>query len=145
MRAQSDFTFYKNAQTPLNGTVAGPWACPGNALSASSHKIHASQGLTLISARWLLVWNPNNPVAQPVGVRLVKCDDGPTNLEQIARIDGYSYTNPRTNAVDITTELQTILATGVDKQLLMQTYGNDTYFGKIYSSIIECVWGDPAP
>ena len=146
--SQSEFVFYRNAQTPIIGTSSGAvFAFPGNALTASSFKLRANElgSANLLVARWVLVWTPDNPDPNsPTGVRLISADDGPSNIQQIARIDsptGVSTFTPIVSAVNVTTALQNIISSLQGKNILQQTYGNGANGCKIYSSSIEMVWG----
>ena len=140
---QTDFTFYRNPQTSLIGTVSGSsFAYPGSALTASSFRLRGDLiNRPVQSAKWVIVWNPNTTSGY-TAVRLVKGDDGPSNISEIARVQNNNYTNPRVDGVDITLEIQAILNNNEYKQILQQTAGNGSNGAKIYASWIEIVWGD---
>jgi hypothetical protein len=147
---QSEIILFKNSQNPLAGTVPGAnWAWPGTALSANTHRLHANYlaSATLRFARWVLVWNPQvtDPVTfSPTGVRLVKFDDGPTNIEEVAAVrspQGTTYATPRVDAVDVTSALQQIVSALTTKQIGQQTFGNGQNGCLIYGSWLELVWG----
>lgn len=139
----SELILYKNTEYPLHGTVNGAaFAWPGTALSANISVIHAEFPMKkLLHARWLLVWNPNTD-AGFTAVRLVSADLGPTNIAEIAVFRKNNYHAPKVDGIDITNELNAILAGGVIKQLCHQTAGNGAAGALIYSSVIECVWSD---
>lgn len=138
---RSDYTFYRNPQTALQGTANGAaFAYPGSALTASSVRFHADLGLRPIKkALWVLVWNPNTTSGY-TAVRLVTADNGPANLVEIARISNNNYTSPKVDAVDITADLNALIAAGRFKQILQQTAGNGANGALIYASWIEIVW-----
>lgn len=115
---QTEIILFKNSQNPLVGTVAGSsWAWPGVALSANTYKLHANylRSANLRFSRWVLVWNPqviDTVGFSPTGVRLVKFDDGPTNIQQIAVVNspsGRTYNSPKVDSFDVTLSLQQIL------------------------------------
>lgn len=144
---QSDHVIIRHSSMPVTGTKDGAnFAFPGNALSASTFKLHISSMPTarVKYARWILVWNPQvSDPTSPTGARLVSMDDGPSNIQQIGRIDspaGVTYVTPRTNEVDVTDALNALLVGGIDKQLGHQTYGNGSNGCLIYSSSVEIVW-----
>lgn len=138
---QSEIVLYKNSQYALTGPATGAtWHWPGTALTANTSFIRADMAQrTVVSARWLVVWNPSTSNS-PTGVRLVKCDTGPSNIEQIGRITRTYTTTPVVDVVDITTEMQDIVDAGLYKVIGHQTFGNGVNSGKIYGSWIEIVW-----
>lgn len=140
---QTDFTFYRNPSTPIYGTTNGAaFAFPGNALTASSFRFRGDLGFRpILSAKWIIVWNPNTTSGY-TAVRLVKGDDGPANLVELARVQHNYYTSPKVDAVDITAALQGIVNNQQYKQILQQTAGNGAYGALIYASWIEIVWED---
>jgi len=146
MSIQTEFMLYRDAAVGLAGTVDGAnWAWPGQALTASTFVIRADHGLGQIKrARWVLVWNPrtSNP-ASPTGVRLVSADLGPANIIEQARIispSDQAYNSPKVDAVDITSQLNAIIAAGQLKTIGQQTFGNGGNGCLIYASWLEVVW-----
>ncbi|MBE3085089.1 MAG: hypothetical protein IMZ64_02600 [Bacteroidetes bacterium] len=125
------------------GVASTTYDWPGECLSASTCKIWANllSSANIIYARWVLTWNPHATSATVTGVRLVKCDDGPTNIEVISTVEEGSNTSPSVDAVDVTTDLQTILSGGVYKNIGHQARGDGSNQCSIYSSVIEVVWG----
>lgn len=147
---QSEIILFKNSQNPLIGTASGAsWAWPGVALSANTHRLHANllASATLRYARWVLVWNPrvtDSVSFSPTGVRLVKFDSGPTNIEQITAVRspaGTTYTTPRVDAVDVSSAFQQIVSSLASKHIGHQTFGNGQHGCLIYGSWLELVWG----
>lgn len=140
MKIQSDLTFYRNPTSPLQGNANGAdFGMLGNALTASSIPFRADQIGPLVSARWVLVWNPNTG-ASPTYVRLVKADDGPSNLIELERFGRSNAASPLVDAVDITAKLNDIISGGIGKQLIEQTCGNGANGPLIYASWIEMVF-----
>ncbi len=136
-RVQTEFTLYRNSGAPLLGTAPGCcWSYPGAALSASTTQFYANEDLSLVFARWVLVWNPNTR-GSPTGVRLVTADLGPVNVAEIARFTATDTGTPVVDAVDITTVLQELTE---QKTIAHQTFGNGQWGCKIYGSWIECLW-----
>lgn len=141
---QTDFNFYRNSQVPLVGTISGAsFQYPGVALSANTFTFNPingwMRGSKIVYARWVLAWNPNTG-SSPTGVRLVSADSSPTNIIEMARIDGSNYNTPRVDAVDITNQMQAIVDGGIWKSIGQQTYGNGANGCLIYASWIEIVW-----
>jgi len=138
---QVNYTFYRNPENALKGTSGGAdWAFPGKALTASSIplKWNLMNNVNVVSAKWILVWNPFTAIS-PTGVRLVKMDDGPTNLVQLARIDGANTITPKVDSVILTNEFVIMASEGITKQIGQQTYGNGVWGGLIYASWIELI------
>lgn len=140
---QTDFTFYRDPKNALIGTTSGSsYAFPGTALTASSWRLRGDLvNRPILHAQWMLVWNPNT-VSGYTGVRLIKSDNGPSNMVEIARLTNNNYTSPRVDSVNITAALQDIVNNGQYKQILQQTAGNGTDGAMIYASWIEIIWGD---
>ncbi len=140
---QTEIVFFRNAAAPIIGAASGAqYAFPGAALTASTAKLWfnlISQG-SIIAARWVLAWNPKTG-ASPTGVRLVYFDDGPANIVQIGEITSTNYSTPRVDAVWVTTYLQNLLASRVERNFGHQTFGNGVNGPSIYSSALEIVWG----
>lgn len=131
----------EHAGTPVLGSVSGgSWAFPGAALTASTYRIYGDYltGRTVLRADWVVAWNPNTG-PNPTGVRLVKMDNGPANITELARVDAMNRTTPQVSGVDITAEIQTILDNGEYKHLGHQTYGNGANGCLIYSSVIYII------
>lgn len=139
--AQTDFTFYRNPQTPIVGTADGAaFAFPGSALTASSFRLRGDLiSRPILSAKWIIVWNPNTTSGY-TAVRLVKGDDGPANLVELGRVQHNNYTSPKVDVIDITPALQDIALNKLYKQILQQTAGNGANGPLIYASWIEIVW-----
>lgn len=140
----ADFSgdLFRHPGNPLIGTISGgDWNWPATALSSSTKSIWANymQGRQVVQVWWLLVWNPNTDNS-PTGVRLVLADNGPSNIQEIARIDGMNYHNPRVESRDITTSIQTLLDNGTYKIIGEQTYGNGVNGCLIYASTLYVIW-----
>jgi hypothetical protein len=143
---QIDYTFYRDPANALIGKATGAqFLYPGDALSASSFRIRADlTNRPVKSALWVIAWNPKTGTS-PTVVRLVKADDGPANVTEIARVTGTNYNNPKVEQVDITAQIQDIMAGGIKKHLLQQTAGNGANGPYIYASWVEIIWGDTLP
>ncbi len=131
--------FYRNPNGGLPGTVdGGDWVFPGQALTASTISFAGShlQGRQVVFARWVLAWNPSTGVS-PTGVRLVKCDDGPTNCQPIATVLMSAYQAPRVDGATITSQIQYMIDNAEYKHIGQQTVGNGQNGCIIYSSFVE--------
>ena len=140
-KLQINYTFYRNPGTALKGTASGAsWAFPGSALTASAIPFQwgIMSGVNIVRAKWILAWNPFTAIS-PTGVRLVKMDDGPINICQLARIDGINMVTSVVDTVDLTDEFCSMLNEGVMKHIGQQTYGNGVWGGLIYASWIELI------
>lgn len=120
--------------------TAGAYGWAEDATSASIQVLNIDQGVpsdwaTALFAEWRLVWLPANASN---GVRLVHADSGPSNITQIAEFTGNAGGTPTNTAVDVTADLNALVAAGVWKQLGMQVKqaGGLT----IYQSRLEVVW-----
>lgn len=134
---------YRNAGTAVEGPASGAnWLWPGIACTSSTLKLYpAFQCKQIVFARWVLVWNPSAPGESPTGVRLVYCDDGPSNIVEIVRQTRTFATTPFDDAVDITTKLGSIWCAyagiGMPFQIGHQAFGNGANGPLIYGSWIE--------
>lgn len=139
--AQTDFTFYRDPQTPIYGTADGAaFGFPGAALTASSFRFRGDKiTKRIISASWIIVWNPSTTGGY-TAVRLIKADDGPSNHIEIARVQHNNYTSPKVDVVDMTYQLNYLIDNKQYKQILQQTAGNGANGPLIYASWIEIVW-----
>lgn len=149
MRTATQMIFYKSASVALEGTASGAdYQWPGTALSANTVKFYGDLlvGGSLVWAYWVLVWNPRvtDPVGfSPTSVRLVDFDDGPANLNEIARIvspPGQLSQNPRVDSVNVIGRLNGLITSASRKNLGHQTYGNGSNGCLIYGSWLELVW-----
>ncbi len=135
---QTTMDFYRNPMYPgLSCITSATWGFPGSALTASTRRFYGDKmhGRQVDMALWLVAWTPNTGG----GLRLVKFDNGPMNIEEIARIEASGAT-PVTGGVDITAALQSILDAGQFKQLGQQTHGNGSSACTVYASWIEIIW-----
>jgi hypothetical protein len=118
------YQLFGPAQTPQSvvSDIAGAPKWVGLALSGSTHRFHFAGGIAPVdSARLLVVWASRNTANY---LRLVACDDGPSNIIEIARIQGNGAMGPSVQAIDITAALNALIAAGVDKQIGFQIGGD---------------------
>lgn len=106
----------------------------GDVLSCSTHRMPFSRMAPVESARMLVLWAPRN-VANIV--RLIACDDGPSNIVEIARIVGNGNMGPTGQACDIAACLNTLIAGGVDKQIGFQIAGDGVNAWTLYEVQLE--------
>lgn len=133
---------YRNAGTPVAGPVSGAaFAWPGVACTASTVKVYPElQGRQIAFARWVLAWNPSTGSSK-TGVRLVYCDDGPSNIQEIGRQERVDANTPFDDTLDVTAVVQSVwdtyAAAGKYFQFGHQAYGNGANGPLIYGSWIE--------
>lgn len=139
---QTSIEFYRNPAFPaLSCITSTTYWFPGTALTASTHRFYGDllQGAKIIHAFWGVAWTPNSTSAN-TGVRLVKFDNGPVNIEEIYKIEKIG-TTPLSDGAYITDALQAIIDAGQFKQLGFQVRGNGTSNTcVVYASWIEIVW-----
>lgn len=136
---------YQSASFGEQGPADGVnWNFLGNAKSSSMStyfwSLLKAGNASIVFARVVFIWNPNTGTS-PTGIRLVSADDGPVNLIEICQVTQTNYTNPRVDAVDMTTALQALLAAGQYKHLGFQTSGNGGNGPIVYGVRLEIVWG----
>lgn len=113
---------------------------PGAACTASTYTIYPMfyQGWTIKFARWVCAWNPNAPADSPSVVRLVHCDDGPSNIVEIHEFRRTYYTTPADDAFDFTSIIKPLWDkwrdAGLYKHIGHQTAGASPL---IYQSRVE--------
>lgn len=134
-RVFSLYNFYRNSAISLNSPTSTTWSWPGAALSASIVPFLAGMGIRpIVYCRFLVTWTPNNG-----GARLIHCEDGPTNIQEI-----HAFTDPRSTPIvsawDITAEMQALRAGGMNKHLGMQLRGNGFNTARVYSFALEMLW-----
>lgn len=114
---------------------SGNFVWPGDALSTSVKSIRADLGsfAKISHARIVAVWT-----CQPGAVlRVVKADSGPVNIENVgAWVYPTVFGSPTVNAVDITSELQSVFDCGALKHIGIQLSGA----GTLNRATIEIVW-----
>lgn len=124
----------QTAQSVVADVAAAPkWV--GLALSGSTHRFPFSAGVAPVgSARLLVLWAPRNTTNY---VRLVAFDDGPTNIVEIARVQGNGNMGPSVQGIAITDQLNALRANGVDKQLGFQIGGDGVNQWVLYEVQLE--------
>lgn len=132
----------QTASSAIADTASSPkWV--GQVLSGSTHRVPFSKGLPLVdSARMLVLWAPRNTANY---VRFVSCDDGPSNIVELARVQGNGNMGPSAQAVDITSALNGLIAAGVDKQIGFQVGGDGVNQWVLYEVQLEVNYEVGAP
>lgn len=125
------------AQTPssvIADTAASPkWV--GMALSGSTHRFPFSTPMAPVSsARLLVLWASRNTANY---VQLVTADDGPSNITEIVRVQGNGSMGPSVQGVDITAQLNALIAAGVDKHLGFRIGGDGINQWVLYEVQLE--------
>lgn len=134
---QTEWTLFRNAQTPLEGSPSGQWNWPGAAFSASTLQLYSHLSMPIQSCRWAYSLNPNTGPS-PTGIRLVSYDSG--NVVEMARVLIANRTTPTSGGHDITQQMRNLLAQRKPLTIAMQSVGNGIAGPKIYHSVIECIW-----
>lgn len=132
----------QTSQSAIVDTASAPkWV--GQVLSGSTHRLHFSKSLPPVeSARMLVLWAPRNTANY---VRFVSCDDGPSNIVELARVQGNGNMGPTAQAVDITAALNSLTAAGVDKQIGFQIGGDGVNQWVLYEVQLEINYEVGAP
>lgn len=106
----------------------------GTTLSCSTHRFPFSRMAPIDSARMLVLWASRNTANK---VRLVACDDGPSNVVEIARINGNGNMGPSGQSCDITQALNDLIAEGCDRQIGFQIAGDGVNQWTLYEVQLE--------
>lgn len=119
-------------------TSIGPtWQWPGAATTASTKTFEFQLGFPIpVWVRWIVLWR-----TQTVNqyVRLVHADDGPSNITQIAQIQGTGRGEPDDSVMNVTVPFQTLVAAGQHKHLGWQLWGDGNPI-QIYEVRLEIGW-----
>jgi hypothetical protein len=106
----------------------------GAALSASAFEFYASMNCRVVYAVWRVVWTPGDASC---GIRLVKFDAGPTNIEVIDELTGLTG-GPRNDGELVTSAMQDVIdeisgnpVGGTHKQIGYQTKGDGASTGPL--------------
>jgi hypothetical protein len=106
----------------------------GAALSASTFEFYAGMNCRVAYAVWRVVWTPGDAAC---GIRLVKFDAGPTNIEVIDERTGLTG-GPRNDGELVTSAMQDIIdgisgnpIGGTHKQIGYQTKGDGASTGPL--------------
>lgn len=131
------YKLYGPAQTPsmiVTDTASDPKFI-GQVLSGSTQFFNFSDGLTPVSkARLLVLWASRNVANY---VQLIKCDSGPSNIEEVARIQGNGNMSVSVQAVDVTNQLNALIAAGQNKQLGFRIGGDGVNQWALYGVQLE--------
>jgi hypothetical protein len=142
-RTGTEIPMYRNGKDPIEGAVSASgynWQAVSFTSQTSAFYGGLLQESDVVYARWVIAWRPRAG-AVPTGVRLIKFDFGPSNVEEIARFERTNQFNPVVDAVEITHVLRAIVAARQTKVFTFQTRGNGANGCQLYSSWIEVVWG----
>lgn len=134
---QTEWTLYRNAQTPLMGYPSGAWHWPGVAMSASMSILYANKTLDIDTCRWAFSWTPDSGPS-PTGIRLVYVLDG--QIVPIAEAVMANRTTPTSDGRNVTGVIKQLITHQTPVWLGIQTVGDGIRGPKIYHSVIECVW-----
>lgn len=114
---------------------SGNFVWPGDVLSTSVKSIAANLGdfAKISQANVMVVWT-----AQPgAKLRLVSADPGPTNIQNLwPWVEPTITGSPTVSGVNVTSDLNALLAGGVWKQIGIQTSGSAT----INRATLEIIW-----
>ena len=134
---QTEWTLYRNAQTPLMGYPSGAWHWPGIAFSASTFQLYAHLDLSIDTCRFAYSFNPQSGPS-PTGLRLVALDMGSVVPLATALIPNRQ--TPTSGGVDITHQIKWLLNNQRGVTLALQTVGNGSAGPLIYHAVVECTW-----
>jgi hypothetical protein len=139
---QTEIVLFRDSLNYTVGTNSTDYHFPGNALTASTLKWHADlfSSASVAYARWVNAWDPNATGATVTGIRLIKFDDGPANIEVLQTFELGTSTDPLVSTIEVTTDLQNIISGATAKHIGYQVRGDGTNAPHVYSSIIEIVW-----
>lgn len=136
---QTEWTLYRNAQTPLMGYALGAWHWPGVAMSASQSILYSHKNLDIDTCRWAFSWTPDSGPS-PTGIRLVYVLNG--QIVPIAQAVMANRTTPTSDGRDVTGVIKSLVNQKTSAWLGIQTVGDGVRGPKIYHSVIECVWNN---
>lgn len=124
----------QTAGSVITDTAGSPkWI--GAVLSGSTHFFPFSSGVAPVErARLVVLWAPRNVANY---VQLVSADLGPSNLVEIARVQGNGNMGPSVQAVDITNAFNALVAAGVDKQIGFRIGGDGINQWTLYEVQLE--------
>jgi hypothetical protein len=134
---QTEWTLFRNAQTPLSGYPSGIWHWPGVAFSASTFQLYAHLDLSIDTCRFAYSFNPRSGPS-PTGLRLVALDMG--SIVPLATVTVPNVKTPTSGGVNITHQMRRLLNNKRGVTIALQTVGNGVSGPLIYHAVVECVW-----
>lgn len=97
------------------------WMFPGSATTTSTKQFHFPFNYPVVRfAVWRVEWRPYSANNR---LRLITMDDGPVNIATIAEIAGADRSNPTSVNVDITSEINALIAAKQRKHIGWQIKG----------------------
>lgn len=123
-------------QGALTQGLPSSYAFLGNALTSSTKRFWFDRGLLEVDyAIFQVVWTSSSLDNK---LRLIKCKDGPSEIEQICEISPSAPGNPVVSGAFVTEALQDLVLAGEMRHLGFQGKGPGT--ATIYEVRIEVVW-----
>lgn len=129
---------YPSGFAGINSTT---YTWNGAALSnnVSTFRFDFQPGKTIRYARLICVWTPNSTLA---GIQLIHMDDGPSNITSFGECPHTGQVTPIVSSVDITAQLNTLIANGVKKHIGWQSKSNGVSSPTIYKVGLEITYQD---
>lgn len=104
----------QTSQSIINGVTGAP-AWVGVALTGSAYPMWFNhEHLEAEKALFRVLWASRNTANY---VQLVSCDDGPSNIVELKRLQGNGSMTPANQAIDVTAEYNALVAAGQFKNL----------------------------
>lgn len=131
----------------LTQTPTTTWAWPGSCITSHTFPFFFNSlasnplpwGVWRVCWSWKPGWFKNGPIV----LRLVSCDDGPTNIVEMARISTANWPagiNVWNAPVGITAAMNTLIAAKVYKNVGWQWIGDGSSQATILVSRLELYW-----
>ncbi len=137
---------------PVDGAAALSEAAPvdfvwpGSCITSHVFPFYFNlQTWPLTFACWRICWSLKRPAGSTgrVNIRLITCDDGPTNIAEIARISSKNWpagTNVLNSPVDITAALNSLITSKTFKNVGWQIQGDGLAIATFLSVRLELYW-----
>lgn len=121
--------------------ITGSSVFVGLALTSSTQLLRFSEGLPPVRRAFLrVVWSSRNTANY---IRLIHCDDGPTNLTTMKILQGNGSMFPANQGIDITSEFNDLITLGVNKNIGFQVGGDGLNQWTLYEVQIEVEYEVP--
>ena len=149
MIIQTNFELFRSPGNPIPQSAFTPSPTFQWPTAVTSNTFELFPGLMpgskVFRSRWVCVWNPNTMATPSAStfVRLVSCDDGPTNIAELARVPPRPSTDhPCNDGILITTQMQALwnrcqTTPPTYKQIGHQVAGNGVAGPMLYASWVE--------